>query len=297
MSMKIAVMGAGAVGCYYGFMLARAGHDVVLIGRPQHLEAIERQGLRLEAQTFDEHIRVSVSTEAGAVQRARLVLFCVKSNDTESGAAAIKPHLAPDAVVLSLQNGVENADRLRALLPQQVIAAAVYIGVEMAGPGHVRHHGRGELLIEASKASADVARTLIAAGVPTDISDNVRGALWAKLITNCAYNALSAITQLPYGRLVKGEGVSAVMRDLVGECVAVAQADGVSLPGDVDAGVRRIAETVPGQYSSTAQDLARGKRSEIDHLNGLIVRRGEALGIATPANRLLQALVKLIESK
>jgi 2-dehydropantoate 2-reductase len=297
MSMKIAVMGAGAVGCYYGFMLARAGHDVVLIGRPQHLEAIERQGLRLEAQTFDEHIRVSVSTEAGAVQRARLVLFCVKSNDTESGAAAIKPHLAPDAVVLSLQNGVENADRLRALLPQQVIAAAVYIGVEMAGPGHVRHHGRGELLIEASRASADVARTLIAAGVPTDISDNVRGALWAKLITNCAYNALSAITQLPYGRLVKGEGVSAVMRDLVGECVAVAQADGVSLPGDVDAGVSRIAETVPGQYSSTAQDLARGKRSEIDHLNGLIVRRGEALGIATPANRLLQALVKLIESK
>jgi len=297
MSMKIAVMGAGAVGCYYGFMLARAGHDVVLIGRPQHLEAIERQGLRLEAQTFDEHIRVSVSTEAGAVQRARLVLFCVKSNDTESGAAAIKPHLAPDAVVLSLQNGVENADRLRALLPQQVIAAAVYIGVEMAGPGHVRHHGRGELLIEASKASADVARTLIAAGVPTDISDNVRGALWAKLITNCAYNALSAITQLPYGRLVKGEGVSAVMRDLVGECVAVAQADGVSLPGDVDAGVRRIAETVPGQYSSTAQDLARGKRSEIDHLNGLIVRRGETLGVATPTNRLLHALVKLIESK
>jgi len=151
--MKIAVMGAGAVGCYYGFMLARAGQDVVLIGRPQHVEAIERQGLRLEAQTFDEHLRVAVSTEASAVQRARLVLFCVKSNDTESGAAAIKPYLAADAVVLSLQNGVENADRLRARLTQEVIAAAVYIGVEMAGPGHVRHHGRGELVIEPSKAS------------------------------------------------------------------------------------------------------------------------------------------------
>jgi 2-dehydropantoate 2-reductase len=241
--MKIAVMGAGAVGCYYGFKLARAGHDVVLIGRPQHVEAIERQGLRLETQTFDEHIRVSASTEGSAVQGAQLVLFCVKSTDTESGVAAIRPHLAPDALVLSLQNGVENADRLRALLPQEVIAAAVYVGTEMAGPGHVRHHGRGELVIERSKASDDVARALIAAGVPTDISDNVRGALWAKLITNCAYNALSAI------------------------------------------------------YASTAQDLARGKRSEIDHLNGLIVRRGEALGIATPANRLLHAIVKLIESK
>jgi 2-dehydropantoate 2-reductase len=119
---RIAVMGAGAVGCYYGFKLARAGHDVVLIGRPQHVEPVERQGLRLETQTFDEHIRVSASTEGSAVQGAQLVLFCVKSIDTESGAAAIKPHLAADAFVLSLQNGVENADRLRALLLPDVIA-------------------------------------------------------------------------------------------------------------------------------------------------------------------------------
>jgi 2-dehydropantoate 2-reductase len=295
--MKIAVMGAGAVGGYYGGMLARAGHDVVLIGRPQHVEAIERQGLRLETKTFDERIRVAASTEASAVQGAQLVLFCVKSTDTLSGAAAIKPHLAPDALVLSLQNGVENAERLRALLSQQVAAAVVYVATEMAGPGHVRHHGRGELTIEPSKASDEVARALIAAGVPVDISDNVRGALWAKLILNCAYNALSAITQLPYGRLVKGEGITAVMRDLVDECVAVAKADGVTIPGDVDAAIRKIAETVPDQYSSTAQDLARGKRSEIDHLNGFIVRRGEALGVATPANRMLHAIVRLIESK
>jgi 2-dehydropantoate 2-reductase len=295
--MKIAVMGAGAVGCYFGGMLARAGHDVVLIGRPQHVEAIERHGLRLETKTFDERIHVSASTEASAVQDAQLVLFCVKSTDTESGAAAIKPHLAPDALVLSLQNGVENADRLRTLLPQEVAAAVVYIGTEMAGPGHVRHHGRGELVIEPPKAGHDIARILIAAGVPTGVSDNVRGELWAKLILNCAYNALSGITQLPYGRLVKGAGMTAVMRDLVDECVAVARADDVTIPGDIDAAVRKIAETMPGQHSSTAQDLARGKRSEIDHLNGLIVRRGEALGVATPANRLLHSMVKLIESK
>jgi 2-dehydropantoate 2-reductase len=295
--MKIAVMGAGAVGCYYGGMLARAGHDVVLVGRSQHVEAIERQGLRLETQIFDERIRVSASTDGSAVQGAQLVLFCVKSTDTESAAAAIKPHLAPDTLVLSLQNGVENADRLRLLLPQTVAAAVVYIGTEMAGPGHVRHHGRGELLIEPSRASDEVAHALIAAGVPTDISDNVRGELWAKLILNCAYNALSAITQLPYGQLVKGAGITAVMRDIVDECLAVVKADDVTIPGDVDAAVRKIAETVPGQYSSTAQDLARGKPSEIDHLNGLIVRRGEALGVATPVNRLLYAIVKLIESK
>jgi 2-dehydropantoate 2-reductase len=124
--MKIAVMGAGAVGCYHGGMLARAGHNVVLIGRSQHVEAVERQGLRLETQTFDECIRLSASTEASAVQRAQLVLFCVKSTDTESGAAAIQPHLRPDAVVLALQNGVENADRLRAAATGSDFSGGIY---------------------------------------------------------------------------------------------------------------------------------------------------------------------------
>lgn len=295
--MKVAVMGAGAVGCYYGGMLARAGHEVVLIARPQHVQAVEARGLRLETQSFDEQVRVSASIDASAVQGADLVLFCVKSTDTQSAALAMKPSLARGALVLSLQNGVENADTLRGLLEQEVAAAVVYVATEMAGPGHVRHNGRGELVIEPTSHGEQLANTLAAAGVPVETSDNVRGALWAKLILNCVYNALSAITQLPYGRLVRGEGVEAVMRDIVAECMAVAQADGVLLPGDISLAVSRIAETMPAQTSSTAQDLARGKRSEIDHLNGLIVRRGEALGVAVPANRLLHALVRLIEDR
>lgn len=298
--MKVAVMGAGAVGCFFGGMLARAGHDVVLIGRPQHVEAIARKGLRIEARQFDERIgapHLTASTEASAVAGAELVLFCVKSTDTESAGAAVKPHLRAETLVLTLQNGADNAERLRAVIPQDVAAAVVYVATEMAGPGHVRHHGRGELVIEPSRASDAAARTLIEAGVPTEISPNVRGALWAKLIVNCAYNALSAITQLPYGRLVQGVGVSEAMHDIVSECVAVAQADDVTLPPDIEGAVTRIAQTMPGQYSSTAQDLARGKRSEIDHLNGYVVRRGVAKGVPTPANRLLQTLVHLIEDK
>src|SRR3989442_9454194 len=212
---KVAVMGAGAVGCYYGGMLARAGHEVVLIARQQHVEAIERDGLRMETTTFDERVRLAASTEPSAVQDAKLVLFCVKSTDTESAGALIRPHLPADALVLCLQNGVDNADRLRTVLPQHAVAAAVvYVATEMAGPGHVKHHGRGELVIEpvnsSSFSSEAVAQALIAAGVPTEISDNVRGALWAKLILNCAYNAVSAITQLPYGKTVQGEGVKDV---------------------------------------------------------------------------------------
>ena len=293
---KIAVMGAGAVGCYYGGMLARAGHDVTLIGRPQHVEAIQRDGLLLDTQSFKEQVRLQASTEPSAVAGATLVLFCVKSTDTESAAAAIRPHLLPGALVLSLQNGVDNAVRLQAALPaQEVAASVVYVATEMPGPGHVKHNGRGELVIAASPNSTEAAALLAAAGVPTDISANVEGALWAKLILNCAYNALSAITQQPYGQLVQGEGVQDVIRDLVNECLAVAQADGITVPGDVWQAVERIAQTMPQQLSSTAQDLARGKRSEIDHLNGYVLRRGEVLGIATPVNRVMHTLVKLLE--
>jgi 2-dehydropantoate 2-reductase len=295
---KVAVMGAGAVGCYYGGMLARSGHEVMLIARPRHVEAIARDGLRMQTTTFDERVALAASSDPGAVQGANLVLFCVKSTDTESAGALLRPRLAPDALVLCLQNGVDNADRLRSVLPQHAVAAAVvYVATEMASPGHVKHNGRGELVIEPAGASEAVAQALIAAGVPTEISGNVRGELWAKLILNCAYNAVSAIAQLPYGRTVAGEGIQDVMRDVVAECLAVASAEGVHVAGDVDAAVRRIAETMAGQFSSTAQDLARGKQTEIDYLNGLIVRRGKALGIATPANRVLWALVKLLEGK
>jgi 2-dehydropantoate 2-reductase len=295
--MRIAVMGAGAVGCYYGGMLARAGHEVTLIGRPQHVDAVRRDGLLLETREFQERVPMRASTSADAVRGAELVLFCVKSTDTESAGADMAPHLDAGALVLSLQNGVDNAARLQALVRQRVAPAVVYVATEMAGAGHVRHHGRGELVIPPEAASAELVAAFSVAGVPLQTSDNVAGALWAKLILNCVYNAMSAITQMPYGRLVEGEGVKSVMRDVMDECLTVARAAGVAVPGDTWEAVLRIARTMPTQYSSTAQDLARGKPSEIDHLNGFVLRQGEALGVATPVNRVLHALVKLIESK
>ena len=294
---KIAVMGAGAVGCYYGGMLARAGHDVTLVARPQHVDAIRRDGLRLQATGFDEFIRLAASSDASAVKGAGVVLFSVKSTGTEAAGQEIRPHLQPGALVVCLQNGVDNADRLRAVLPDHEVAAAVvYVASEMAGPGHVRHHGRGELVLEPSAATHVLAKALAAAGVPTEVSGDVRAALWSKLILNCAYNAVSAIAQLPYGKTVVGEGVRDVMRDVIAECLDVARAEGVQVPAAMIAGIDKLADSMPAQLSSTAQDLARGRHTEIDYLNGLIVRRGEALGIATPANRVLWALVKLLES-
>ncbi len=289
-------MGAGAVGCYYGGMLARAGHDVALIGRELHVASVRERGLLLETKAFEERVAMQASTAPDAVRGAELVLFCVKSTDTEAAGAAIAPHLEPGALVLNLQNGVDNAERLQPLLRQRVAPAVVYVATEMAGPGHVKHHGRGELVVSPEVATGALKGAFAGAGVPLQVSDNVAGALWMKLIVNCAYNALSAITQLPYGRLVQGAGVPAVMRDVVDECLAVARAAGVAVPGDAHATVENIARTMPTQYSSTAQDVARGKRTEIDHLNGYVVRRGEALGVATPVNRVLHALVKLKET-
>ena len=289
-------MGAGAVGCYYGAMLARAGHKVTLIGRAQHVEAVRRAGLRLQTNQFDEFLKLESSTEPSAIRGAGIVLFSVKSTDTEAAGKALAPHLEREASILTLQNGVDNAERLAATLGREVIPAVVYVAVEMAGAGHVRHHGRGELLIGRGTGSGAIVAAFAGAGVKVEISDNVAGALWAKLIVNCAYNALSAITQLPYGRLVQGTGVPDVMDDVVDECLAVTRACGVHVPGDMHETVRGLAQTMPGQYSSTAQDLARQKKTEIDHLNGFVVRKGEALGVPTPVNRVLLALVKLREN-
>ena len=295
--MKIAVMGAGAVGCYYGGMLARAGHAVVLIGRPQHVAAIRDAGLYMETQSFNAHVPIQASTDPGAVQGARLVLCCIKSTDTETAATAMAPYLEADVVLLSLQNGVDNAERLQGVLQREVVPAVVYVATEMAGPGHVKHHGGGELVIGPSSLGNEMLELFANAAVPVQISGNVAGALWAKLIVNCAYNALSAITQLPYGHLVQGVGVEDVMRDVVQECLAVAEADGISVPGDPWEAVRHIARTMPSQLSSTAQDLARHKLSEIDHLNGYVMGKGKALVIPTPVNRVLHSLVKLLESR
>jgi 2-dehydropantoate 2-reductase len=161
----------------------------------------------------------------------------------------------------------------------------------------VRHFGRGELVLPAAPTNAALANIFAAAGIPVELSDNVAGALWAKLVLNCVYNPLSAITGQPYGQIVNRPGldVPRMMDDIVQECLAVARASGIVLPEGTAEAVLPLAASMPGQISSTAQDLARGRPTEIDHINGFIVRRGEALGIATPANRLLHTLVRLLE--
>ena len=293
--MQVAVIGAGAVGCYYGGLLLRAGHDVTFIGRQPHVDAINAHGLLLDTKTFRGHLPAKAATDATALASPDLVLVCVKSADTEQAGRALAGRLRPETSVLSLQNGVDNAQRLRAVTGHAVISAVVYVGSEMAGPGHIRHHGGGDLAIGASAASDALAQTLEAAGIHTTISDDIEVTLWSKLVINCAFNALSAVADISYGPMLEVEGAKDVVTRAVQEAIAVARACGVALPDDLLKNILNIPTMMPQQKSSTAQDLARGKPSEIDFLNGHIVRKGAELGIPTPTNHALQVMVKLAQ--
>lgn len=305
---KIAVVGAGAVGSFYGAMLARAGQRVVLIGRPPHVEAIRRHGLRLDMADRVETVRAEADIELAAVKGADLVLFCVKSTDTEAVASELAPWLEPHAVVLSLQNGVENAPTIARHVHQTVVPAVVYVATAMAGPGIVRHFGRGDLVIGALNASAkpratdsgllqDLVTLFAAADVKVTISNDVMAELWSKLIVNCAYNAISALAHSPYASLAAQPEIRDIQHAIVREVVQLAQAEGIGLQLEPSLqAMERIAIAMPAQFSSTAQDMARRKPSEIDHLNGFIVRRGRELGVAVPVNQTLTALVKLVEA-
>ncbi|OCK59458.1 2-dehydropantoate 2-reductase [Bradyrhizobium sp. LMTR 3] len=293
--MQVAVVGAGAVGCYYGGLLLKAGHDVTFIGRQPHVDAINAHGLLLDTKSFREHLPARAATDTTALAAPDLVLACVKSADTEEAGRALAGRLRPDTSVLSLQNGVDNAPRLSAIIGHAVIPVVVYVGSEMAGPGHVRHHGGGDLAIGPSAASAALAEMLQAAGIGITIADDIDRTLWSKLIINCAFNALSAVAGIAYGPMLEVAGTRDVVTSAVQEAISVARASGVSIPDDLLEHIQNIPAMMPNQMSSTAQDLARGKPSEIDFLNGHVVRKGAELGIATPTNQALQVMVKLAE--
>ncbi len=281
---------------------------MTLIGREAHMQAIEKNGLQLDLENSSsiEIIRPHTSTEVSAVKDADLVLFCVKSTDSESVAQDIAPYLLPHAVIISLQNGVENAMLITRYVKNAVVPAVVYVASEITAHGYVKHRGRGDLVIGAMspprlphphQTLTDIANFFASAQVAVRISDYVMLELWSKLMVNCAFNAISGLSQLTYGQLAKRDSIRSTQTDVVKEVIAVAKADGVVL-SETDAlqTVANLAVAMAGQKSSTAQDMARHKISEIDHLNGFIVRRGFAHGIATPVNQALYALVKLVES-
>ena len=298
---RIAVVGAGAVGGYFGGMFARAGASTVFIGRKHFADAVHANGLVLDTSHGQEKIRVEATTDMSAVRDRSLVLLCVKANDTSATAAQMAPFVSRETTVVCLQNGVDNAERVHAATNSLTIPAAVYVAVSVPEPGRVKHLARGDLIIgPPSEKATDIVKVFERAGIPCRITENIEGELWMKLLRNCALNAISALGRAHYGRIAQHGHAKQVMQNVVDEVLAVARAAGVVLPGvnDRESGMTaamELATQMAYAFSSTAQDLDRGRLTEIDALNGYISRRGAELGIPVPVNHALFTLVKLAE--
>jgi 2-dehydropantoate 2-reductase len=300
---RVAVVGAGAVGGYFGGIMARSGASVVMIGRPAFAEAVNAKGLFLDTAKFQETVRVEASTELSAVRGADIVLFCVKTTDTAATARELATLLSPAAVVVSLQNGVDNVEQIRLASGIDAVGTVVYVGADAPEPGRVRLLGRGDLVIgPETERNLRLAAQFERCGVPCRVSNNIEGELWTKFVINCALNAVSALGHAKYGRIAASADGRQLLRSIVEEMMAVATAANLTLPGMKNSEaaygmVMNIATQMPEQLSSTGQDLRRGKRTEIDSLNGYVARRGAELGVPTPVNQALYTLVKLAESQ
>ncbi|MBP1684369.1 MAG: 2-dehydropantoate 2-reductase [Deltaproteobacteria bacterium] len=307
---RILIAGAGALGSVCGCLLRRAGHAVTLLGRASHLDAIAANGLHLEGIWGAHHATgfhlITDVARAGAP--FDLILLCVKSFHTASVAHAITSLLAPDGVVVSLQNGLGNVEQIAAHVGwQRVLAGRVIFGAEVVAPGRVRvsvyadpvligiWQGEGDPHLEAW--CRQLAEWLTAAGVPTNPCADIKAALWGKVLYNGALNPLSALLRVHYGALADDPNTRAIMNAVFDEIYAVAAAEGVALPFASAADYRaefygRLVPSTFDHRSSMLQDLERARPTEIEAINGAVWQRGMANGTATPVNEVLTRLVQ-----
>ncbi len=301
---KIYVLGAGAVGCYFGGMLARARHDVTLIARPTRADAINRLGLEMDCKSFQEVVTLKASSDISSLADADLVLLSVKSLDTEKTVREIESLLPSKAVILSLQNGVANVDIASKIISNSVYPAVVYVASGMVGDRTVKHHGRGELYIgsirnqspEDPQNLAEISTLFEDSDVPCPISPNIKREMWLKFLVNCTFNAISGIGQISYGEMVKFPEILKLVDDITKEFLVISSSEGVEISyAEAQQANQLIATTMVTQVSSTAQDLAKKKKTEIDFLNGYIVELGKRYGVPTPTNESVFSLVKMLE--
>ena len=301
--MKIAVIGAGAMGSLFGAYLAKAGAAVTVVDVwPEHVAAIRGQGLVLSEAAGDEVVRLDAALGTGGMEPVDRVILFVKSAATQAAATDAAALLRPGGRVLTLQNGLGNAEVIAEIVgAERVLAGTTAQGATLLGPGRVRHGGSGETHIgrlfgEVDEFCHEVARLLTNAGLPTVVEPDVRSLIWGKLIINTGINALTALLRLRNGQLAEQAETRQLLALAVEEAVKVARAAGVQLPYEKPLEkVLAVAVATGQNQSSMLQDILRGSPTEIAVINGAIVREGERLGVATPVNRTLTLLVQALE--
>ena len=298
--MKVTVVGAGAVGGYFGGRLAASGNDVAFLARGRHLEALRDAGLRVQSVQGDLSLRVTVTDDPTRVGPTDYVLFCVKAYDTESASSLLPPLLAEDTAVISLQNGIDNEDILASVVgSDHVVGGVAYIYSTLAEPGVIRHTGGptsvvvGELQGGASERVSRFIEGCLRAGFSAEQSVDIRSVLWSKFACICAMGGLTAAIRLPVGDVRSTPSSRELFRRVVAEVGEVARAEGVDLGDDLPDRHLALADGLePHGFSSLYHDLINGNRMELDPLLGAAVRRGAAAGVSTP---MCQALYAVLE--
>jgi len=303
--LKIAVLGAGALGCAIGGTLAQAGHELSLINRNRaQVQAIQAGGLRMHSDAGVATVRVRAALSAQGLGPQDLVIVLVKSFHTREAMAAARELVGADTVVMSLQNGLGHEDILSEVVGRDhVVAGKTYVGGVMRGPGSIiagvqgKRTLIGELDGRLTPRVRAIGEAFNAAGLATTVSDNIVGVIWDKLLVNVATGALSGITRLTYGPLYQLPGIEATAIAAVQEAIDVARACGVRLStADARAPWTKAAEGLPADFkTSMLQSLEKGSVTEIDFINGAVVRWGERCGVPTPVNRTLVACIQGIE--
>lgn len=300
---KVAVVGAGAMGSLFGGFLSEHGHDVTCIDVwAEHVEALNRDGLRIEGVSGDRVVPLKAVTDPARVGPVDLIIIFVKAYHTEGAVKAAKPMLGSDTMVVTFQNGLGNIEAIERHVPRaQILGGVTSWGATMLGPGRVRHAGVGDSFVgELDGAMTTrlqvLSEAFTSSGIVLKPTDNILGLLWSKLLVNIGINALTAILRVHNGRLVQYPGSDQLLALAVSEAVEVAKAKGIRLLyGEPVAKVRDVCGLTAQNRSSMLQDVLAGRRTEIDFINGAIVREGEALGVHTPVNLVLTQIVKTIE--
>jgi 2-dehydropantoate 2-reductase len=299
--MNITIIGIGAMGCLFGVYLSRAANVTLLGHWPEQVAALRQDGLRLlgpEGQT--SHYWLNVTTSADQAPAADLVLILVKSYQTGAAATAAAQVLAPDGVVVTLQNGLGNVEQLTAVLdPTRVTLGITAQGATLLQPGRLRHAGHGPTHLVQTEQTAvplrHLAQLLQQAGLETHLVEDANGLVWGKLAVNAAINPLTALLNVPNGFLAQNPTARKFMFAAAREAAAVAQGLGITLPyPDAAQRALQVAQATAANYSSMCQDVQRGRPTEIEAICGSIVRYGRQLGLPTPVNQRLLSLIRSI---
>jgi len=298
--MRFVVVGAGGVGGYFGARLVRAGQDVTFVARGAHLDALQRHGLRVRSSVEGEYtVAVRAVEKVAGLSSADAVLLCVKSFDTEPALESLRPVIATETAVLSLQNGVDNEEKVDAALgPGHALGGAAYVFAALESPGVIAHTfgGRivfGELDGRPTLRAERLRHAFADAGIPAELSSDIRRVLWEKYLMISAQAGMTALTRCPIGVIRDTPETWRMYRMIVEELAALGRAAAVALPPDaVETVIGQASRLAPHLYSSLHHDLTQGKRLELEALHGHAVRLGERFGVPTPTVFAVYAALK-----